>query len=51
MGGNVPSIILTGDTSQLHIEQAGLSNCTILRKPVNPERLLSLVHSLAPEEA
>jgi hypothetical protein len=50
VGGNVPSIILTGDTSQLHMEQAALSNCTILRKPVNPERLLSLVESLAPEE-
>jgi hypothetical protein len=50
MAGNVPSIILTGDTSQLDIDEAGLSNCTVLRKPVDADRLVSLIQSLAPGE-
>ena len=43
---DVPSIILTGDTSQREIEEAGLPNCTVVHKPVDPDRLLNLVQSM-----
>lgn len=43
---NVPSIILTGDTSQREIEEAGLPNCTVVHKPADPDRLLNLIQSM-----
>lgn len=43
---DVPSIILTGDTSQREIEDAGLPNCTVVHKPVEADRLLALVQSM-----
>ncbi|HLU06762.1 MAG TPA: PAS domain S-box protein [Woeseiaceae bacterium] len=43
---DLPSIILTGDTSQREIEEARLSNCTVAHKPVDPDRLLGLVQSM-----
>lgn len=48
LAGEIPSIILTGDTSQLAIPEAGLPSCTVVHKPVNPDRLVSLVRSLVP---
>jgi DNA-binding NtrC family response regulator len=43
---DVPSIIMTGDTSQREISAAGLPNCTVVHKPVDPDRLLTLVQSM-----
>lgn len=46
---DIPSIILTGDTSRLEIEAAGLSDCVIVHKPLDPDQLLSLVRSSLPD--
>jgi len=43
-GENVPTILVTGDTSSREIVDAGLKNCTILHKPVDSERLISLIN-------
>lgn len=45
---DLPSIILTGDTSRREIEEAGLPNCAVVHKPVDPDRLLDLVRSMLP---
>lgn len=43
---DIPSIILTGDTSQHEIAEAGLLNCTLVHKPVDPDRLIHLLQLL-----
>ena len=40
---NLPSIVLTGDTSLKQIESEQLENCSIMHKPVDSDRLLSLI--------
>jgi two-component system CheB/CheR fusion protein len=44
-GDELPTIIITGDTSAREIEAASLSNCTILRKPVDTDHLISLIEA------
>jgi len=40
----VPVVIMTGDTSAEKITAANLDNCTVLHKPVNIEKLMSLIN-------
>lgn len=40
IGENTPALIVTGDTSDLVEERSALSNCGIMSKPVDPDRLL-----------
>ena len=42
----IPTLIMTGDTSSAVIEEANLADCTILHKPVDPEKLLPLIGQL-----
>jgi DNA-binding NtrC family response regulator len=46
-GREIPSVILTGDTTFRKIGADELSNCSVLHKPVDTERLVSLVWSLS----
>jgi PAS domain S-box-containing protein len=43
-GDDLPAILMTGDTSANEIAAAGLEHCTVLHKPINSERLISLIH-------
>jgi len=43
---DVPTILITGDTSGVEIQSANLANCTVLHKPVDTDRLISLLESL-----
>ena len=40
---DLPVILMTGDTSTSEIESAGLEKCTVLRKPVDTDRLITLI--------
>ncbi len=42
-GNDVPSILVTGDTSLNEIVAAGLPSCAVLHKPINSEHLISLI--------
>ncbi|WOJ93732.1 response regulator [Congregibacter variabilis] len=41
----LPSILLTGDTTGDEIRAANLCNCAILTKPIDPEQLLALARN------
>ena len=41
---DLPSILVTGDTSSKEIADADLSHCTVLHKPVDSEQLISLIN-------
>lgn len=43
---DLPTVLMTGDTSSQEIEAAGLAHCTVLHKPVDSEQLISLIESL-----
>ena len=43
---DLPSVIMTGDTSAKEIEAENLDNCTVLHKPVNTNRLIDLIDEL-----
>lgn len=43
---DLPSVIMTGDTSAKEIEVANLTNCTVLHKPINTNQLIELIDSL-----
>ncbi len=43
-GEDLPTILVTGDTSGKHIEAAGLVLCDVLHKPVDPDRLIALIN-------
>ncbi len=43
---DLPTVLMTGDTSAKEIESADLSNCTVLHKPVDTSRLINLIESL-----
>lgn len=40
---HLPSVLMTGDTSLQEIEAANLSRCTVLHKPVDTDRLISMI--------
>jgi len=42
-GEDLPTILVTGDTSGKHIEAADLVLCEVLHKPVDPDRLIALI--------
>jgi len=44
VGEDLPTILITGDTSAKDIAAVDLARCTVLHKPVNSERLISLIH-------
>lgn len=46
-GWPLPALLMTGDTSANKIARAGLSDCTVFRKPVDTERLIALVEMQA----
>jgi len=43
---DLPSVLLTGDTSMNEIEKANLDNCAVLHKPFDPDQLISLINRL-----
>jgi PAS domain S-box-containing protein len=43
-GDDVPTIIMTGDTSAQEISSANLMRCIVLHKPIKSERLISIIH-------
>ncbi|WP_299871225.1 PAS domain S-box protein [uncultured Cocleimonas sp.] len=43
---HLPVVIMTGDTSAEKINDANLSNCSVLHKPINISQLLSLIESI-----
>ena len=43
---DLPAVIMTGDTSAKEIVAANLSNCTVLHKPADTDRLVSLIEDL-----
>lgn len=47
MDRNIPAILLTGDTSLKESKLAGLVKCTMLHKPVDANRLITLIGKLA----
>ena len=44
---DLPTILMTGDTSGDEIEAANLPNCTVLHKPVDTDRLIELIGGVA----
>jgi DNA-binding NtrC family response regulator len=48
LGRELPSIIMTGDTSEGAIKATKLSNCSALRKPFDPDKLLALIEGILP---
>jgi PAS domain S-box-containing protein len=44
--GDLPTIIMTGDTSASEIANANLNNCTILHKPVDTDELIALIERM-----
>ncbi len=42
-GSYLPTVLMTGDTSGKVIDEAAISNCTVLRKPVDTDHLISLI--------
>jgi PAS domain S-box-containing protein len=44
-GQELPTIIITGDTSASEINAADLPRCTVLHKPVDTDQLISLIES------
>ncbi len=46
---DLPTILMTGDTSAREIEAANLSNCMVLHKPVDTNRLISVIEKLTAE--
>lgn len=42
---SLPVVIMTGDTSAEKIQAANLSDCTVLKKPVDTDRLIALIES------
>lgn len=43
---DLPTVLMTGDTSGQEIIAANLANCTILRKPVDTDQLVTLIETL-----
>jgi CheY-like chemotaxis protein len=46
-GEEVPAILLTGDTSGPEIKAAALAHCVVMRKPVDADRLVKMIGSIA----
>ncbi|MDH3688732.1 MAG: PAS domain S-box protein [Gammaproteobacteria bacterium] len=44
--GDIPAIIMTGDTSAEEIEAAKLHNCRVLHKPVDTDKLIGLIEQM-----
>ncbi len=46
---DLPTVLVTGDTSANEIKAANLSNCTILHKPVDTDQLIALIENVSTE--
>lgn len=46
LGAGIPAIMITGETSAKEIDQAGLDDSVILRKPINGDNLITLIHEM-----
>lgn len=44
-GDDLPTIIITGDTSAQEVRDANIHNCTVLHKPVDTDQLIALIES------
>ena len=44
VGEDLPTILITGDTSAKDIAAANLARCTVIHKPISSDRLISLIH-------
>lgn len=44
--GDLPSVLMIGDTSAKEIELANLENCAVLHKPVDTDRVIDLIGDL-----
>lgn len=42
-GSYLPTVLMTGDTSGKVIDEAAISDCTVLRKPVDTDHLFNLI--------
>lgn len=49
--GDVPTIVLTGDTSALARERARAAGCHYISKPVSPKALYDVIHALVDHHA
>jgi PAS domain S-box-containing protein len=47
VASDMPTILMTGDTSGDEIREASLSNCSVLHKPVDTDRLIAMIESVA----
>jgi PAS domain S-box-containing protein len=45
-GKELPTVLITGDTSAREISEANLPRCIVLHKPVDTDRLISLIEDL-----
>ncbi len=45
-GTNLPAILVTGEASTEEIDNNNLSNCNVLQKPVDPDKLIALINHL-----
>lgn len=46
-GDDIPTVLVTGDTSAEEIREAHLANCTVLHKPVDTDQLISLIENVS----
>ncbi len=46
LGSDIPAMLVTGDTAFESPHQHGLARCTVLHKPVTPEKLIAAVEEL-----
>ena len=46
LGRTIPAIMITGDTSHKELDEAGLNDSVILRKPINGDTLITLIHEM-----
>ena len=47
LGDDTPAIVMTGDTSLRHIEAHNIARLRVVKKPVDPEVLIALIHEMA----
>jgi len=47
LGNDTPAIIMTGDTSLRHIESQNIAKLSVVQKPVDPDVLIALIHTMA----
>lgn len=46
VGFTIPAIMITGDTSSSEIDQAGLTDSVVMRKPIDGDKLITLINDM-----